>query len=778
MNTFLRVKPQKQLHSISKRFCSTSLKELRVGVPKEIFPNEKRVSITPEGVQRLIKSGFQEVLVERGAGLGSNITDEKYVEVGARIVDTQTVFNNSDLIMKVRQPQMNSETNTHEIDMMKERARVVSFLYPAQNRELIDRMNSKNITSFAMDQVPRITRAQTFDALSSMANIAGYKAVIEAAENFGRFFTGQMTAAGRLPPAKVLVIGGGVAGLSAIATAKSLGAIVRAFDTRPAVREQVQSLGADFLEVKIKESGAGAGGYAKEMSKEFIEAEMKLFAQQAKDVDIIITTALIPGKPAPKLLIKETVELMKPGSVIVDLAAEAGGNCELTIKDQINVHNGVKIIGYTDLPSRMSGQSSSLYSNNISKLMLSMVSKDSIFNVDLTDEVVRGSIVTHKGECLWPNPNPPMLDAAKTSKPAAHKKDKSEDNKVTPFQKTFKTAIGITTSLASLLGLGIICPDPAFLAMTSTFALSVIAGYLCVWGVTPALHTPLMSITNAISGITAVGGLLILGGGFFPGSFAQAMAASAVLLSSINIAGGFIVTKRMLDMFKRPTDPNEHNYLYAIPALTTMGGVLAAHLSGASGIYSMGYLVSSLCCIGGITGLSSQKTARIGNGLGLIGVSGGVVTALSQLNFPLALFTQALSLLGIGGAIGSYIGRTVAVTELPQTVAGFHALVGLAAVATSFASFLLDPHPHNLHMVAAFLGTFIGGLTFTGSIAAFLKLSGVKTTGWDLPMRQYLNLPLSLLNVAGLYLMLQNPALGGLVLANATFTSFLLGWVR
>lgn len=776
MNTFLRVKPQRKLQSISKRFCSTSLNELKVGIPKEIFPNEKRVSLTPEGVQRLRKSGFEEVLVESGAGLGSNITDEKYVEAGARIVDTNTVFGEADLVMKVRQPQMNDVANQHEIDMMKERGRIVSFLYPAQNRELIDRMNARNITSFAMDQVPRITRAQTFDALSSMANIAGYKAVIEAAENFGRFFTGQMTAAGRLPPAKVLVIGGGVAGLSAIATAKSLGAIVRAFDTRPAVKEQVQSLGADFLEIKIKESGAGAGGYAKEMSPEYIEAEMKLFAQQAKDVDIIITTALIPGKPAPKLLTQETIELMKPGSVIVDLAAEAGGNSALTVKDKIHVHNGVKIIGFTDLPSRMSGQSSSLYSNNISKLMLSMVSKDAKLNVDLADEVVRGAIVTHKGECLWPNPNPPMLDAAKTSKPKTSKKEKSDENQVTPFQKTLKTAIGITTSLASLLGLGIICPDPAFLAMTSTFSLSVIAGYLCVWGVTPALHTPLMSITNAISGITAVGGLLILGGGFLPGSFAQVMAASAVLLSSINIAGGFIVTKRMLDMFKRPTDPNEHNYLYAIPAMTTMGGILAAHLSGAAGIYSMGYLASSLCCIGGITGLSSQKTARIGNGLGLIGVSGGVVTALSQLSFPFPLFMQAASLLGIGGLIGSYIGRTVAVTELPQTVAGFHALVGLAAVTTSFASFLIDPNPNNLHMVASYLGTFIGGLTFTGSIAAFLKLSGVKTTGWDLPMRQHLNIPLSLLNVASMYMMLQNPALGALLLTNATVTSFLLGW--
>jgi len=779
MNIFIRAKPQKSLLTISRKFCSIDLAKVKIGVPKEVYQNEKRVALTPEGVQRLLKHGFGEILVEKGAGIGSNIPDEKYIEVGAKIVETRSVFDEADLLLKVRMPQQNPNLNQHEADILKTNAKVVSFLYPAQNKDLVEKLKAKGITSIAMDQVPRITRAQTYDALSSMANIAGYKAVIEAAENFGRFFTGQMTAAGRLPPAKVLVIGGGVAGLSAIATAKSLGAIVRGFDTRPAVKEQVESLGADFLEVKIKESGAGTGGYAKEMSKEFIEAEMKLFAQQAKEVDIIITTALIPGKPAPKLITKETVELMKPGSVIVDMAAEAGGNCELTVKDEIFEHKGVKIIGYTDLPSRMSGQSSSLYSNNISKLVQSMTTKDKKFTVDLTDEVIRGAIVTHKGEMLWPNPNPPMLDASKASSSSNKvSKKKLAESKVTPFQKTLKSALTVATGLASLLGLGVLCPDPAFLAMTSTLSLAVVGGYLCVWGVTPALHTPLMSITNAISGITAVGGLLILGGGYLPGTFSQILAASAVLFSSINIAGGFIVTKRMLDMFKRPTDPAEHNYLFAIPAATTIGGLLAAHLSGAAGIYQMGYLACSLCCIGGITGLSGQKSARIGNALGLIGVSGGVVTALAQMSFPLPLFIQAASLLGIGGLIGSYIGRKVAVTDLPQTVAGFHALVGLAAVTTSFASFLIDPNPNNLHLVASYFGTFIGGITFTGSIAAFLKLSGVKTTGWDLPMRQFLNLPLAATNVAGLYaLLVGSPLIGVLALTSATFTSFLLGWV-
>ena len=790
MNTFLRARSKLNTGLISnglgklklssftntssiKTFCSIDISTMKIGVPKEVYTGEKRVSLAPEGVQRLLKSGFGTVYVEKGAGEASSFPDEKYIEVGATMVDSATVLKESDIVLKVRSPQ------NDEIDLLKENSRLISFVHPAQNKDLVERLKARNVTSFAMDQVPRITRAQTFDALSSMANIAGYKAVIEAAENFGRFFTGQMTAAGRLPPAKVLVIGGGVAGLSAIATAKSLGAIVRGFDTRPAVKEQVQSLGADFLEVKgFSESGAGTGGYAKEMSKEFHEAEVKLFMQQAKEVDIIITTALIPGKPAPKLITKEMIECMKPGSVIVDLAAEAGGNSELTVKDKMVEHKGVKIIGYTDLPSRMSGQSSALYSNNISKLLQSMVNKENKFNVDLTDEVVRGAIITHKGNVLWPNPNPPMLDANKAQKTEV-KSHKVEAKQITPFNKTLKSALTTAFSLGALLGLGIVCPDPSFLAMASTFSLALVGGYLSVWGVSPALHTPLMSITNAVSGITAVGGLLLLGGGFLPHTFAQGLAASAVLMSSINIAGGFVITKRMLDMFKRPSDPEEHNYLFAIPALTSMGGLMAAYLSGAPAVYQMGYLMSSLCCIGGINGLSTQKTARIGNALGAIGVSSGVVTALCALNFPAGILAQALGLLSLGGAAGAYIGKRVAVTELPQTVAAFHALVGLAAVATSIASFLIDPHPNNLHRVAAYFGTFIGGLTFTGSIAAFIKLAGLKfKMNLDLPFKRHLNLPLGVLNIIGLYAFLgtTSTAIGSLALLNATLTSFALGW--
>jgi len=754
---------------LKKSFCA--LNKLSVGVPKEIYKNERRVSLTPEGVQRLIKSGFQAVKVESGAGVGASITDDKYTQVGATIVSTEEVYK-SDIVLKVRAPENHPTLGKHEVDALNENSKLISFLYPGQNKELVDRIRQRNLTSFAMDQVPRLSRAQVFDALSSMANIAGYKAVIEAAAHFGRFFTGQMTAAGSLPPAKVLVIGGGVAGLSAIATAKSLGAIVRGFDTRAAVREQVQSLGAEFLEVKIKESGEGTGGYAKEMSPEFIEAEMKLFEQQCREIDIIITTALIPGKPAPKLIKNYMIDQMKPGSVIVDLAAENGGNCESTVKDTINVYNGVKIIGYTDFPSQMSGSSSSLYSNNISKFLLSMT-KDGKLNVDLNDDVTRGAIITQNKELLWPNPKPPMLDAVKSQK----KVEKKEEVVVDNFRKTLKTAISMAVSLGSVISLGVVCPDPSFLVMASTFSLSLIAGYQSVWGVAPALHTPLMSITNAISGITAVGGLLLLGGGFLPHNFSQLLAASAVLLSSINIGGGFVVTKRMLDMFKRPTDPAEYNYLYGIPALASVGSLIASYVTGAPSAFQMGYLASSLCCIGGISGLAAQKTSRIGNSLGIIGVSSGVVTALCALNFPIPLMAQALALLGVGGAYGAYVGKKVAVTELPQTVAGFHALVGIAAVTTSIASFLVDPHPNNLHRVAAYLGTFIGGLTFTGSIAAYLKLSGIKTT-FEFPLKNYINIPLALTNVAALGAMVHFGTFGAgsLALLNATLSSFVLGW--
>ena len=757
-------------------------KQLVIGVPKEVQENEARVAITPEAIIKMNKKNGTNFIIESDAGKAASISDQEYINAGAKIVSTKEAFG-ADVVLKVRAPMESAALGgDHEVDHIKEGATLVSFLWPGQNKELISKIQDRNITSFSMDQIPRITRAQTFDALSSMANTAGYKAVIMAAENFGRFFTGQMTAAGKMPPAKILVIGGGVAGLAAIATAKSLGAIVRGFDTRPAVKEQVESLGAEFLEVKgIEESGAGTGGYAKEMSKEFHEAEMRLFAKQCEEVDIIITTALIPGKPAPKLITAEHVALLKPGSVVIDLAAETGGNCALTQKDKlVTTDNFVKIIGYTDLASRMSGQSSALYANNISKFFQSMIDKTTNeYEVNLKDEVVRGSIVTHNKELLWPNPNPPMLDAAK-SKPKVVEAAKPTVVPENNFQKSLKNALGLSGGLLGVLGLGFSCTNPAILTMTSIFSLSVITGYFSVWGVSPSLHTPLMSITNAISGITAVGGLLILGGGYLPSTFPQALASMAVLISSVNIAGGFVVTKRMLDMFKRKTDPDEHNYLYSIPAVVGLGTILGAHSMGAVSVYQMGYLAASLCCIGGITGLSSQKTARIGNALGLIGISTGVVTALTSLNFPAPLLTQALALLITGGVAGLTLGKKVEVTQLPQTVAAFHALVGLAAVTTSLGSYWggIDGHEvETLHKIAAFIGTVIGGITFTGSIAAFIKLAAIKFT-LDLPFKRYINKPLSLVNAIGLFALAnsESTALGSAVMLYAALSSFALGW--
>jgi len=332
-----------------------------IGIPKEIHSGEKRVAVTPQTILKLVKLGFS-VAVEAGAGHGINASNAEYREAGAEVVDdAKKLWAASDVVLKVRPPEQNETLGVHEADLIKDGATLIGFIWPAQNKEILDRLAKRNATVFGMDCVPRITRAQKMDTLSAMANIAGYRAIIEAANNFPRFFTGQITAAGKIDPAKVLVIGAGVAGLSAIGTAKGLGAIVRAFDPRPATKDQVASMGAEFLDLDIKEDGEGKGGYAKQMSDDFLKAEMALFAAQAMQVDIIVTTALIPGKPAPKLITQGMVESMKPGSVIVDLAAEQGGNCVLTEPGTVVKHKGVSIIGYTDLPSRMASMSSQLY---------------------------------------------------------------------------------------------------------------------------------------------------------------------------------------------------------------------------------------------------------------------------------------------------------------------------------------------------------------------------------------------------------------------------------
>jgi NAD(P) transhydrogenase subunit alpha len=519
---------------------------MRIGIPKEVHEGEMRVATTPDVVAQLLKLGFT-VAVESGAGAGASFDDEAYRKAGASVVaDTRELWSSSDIVMKVRPPARHPQLGADEIDFLREGQVLISFLWPAQNPDMLKRLADKGVTALAMDSVPRISRAQKMDALSSMANIAGYRAVVEAAQHFGRFFTGQITAAGRIPPAKVLVIGAGVAGLAAIGAAKSLGAIVRAFDTRAEVKEQVESMDAEFLEVSIKEEGAGVGGYAKVMSPEFIKAEMELFAQQAKDVDIIITTALIPGKPAPKLIVADTAKLMKPGSVIVDLASEQGGNCELTVPGEVVKRHGVTIIGYTDMPSRLAAQSSQLYGTNLRHLLTDMCpKKDGELVVNFDDEVVRGATVVKAHEITWPPP-PPKLSAAPAAKPAA-KPDEKAAHAQAKKPSGVGTVVGVLVAAAALLGLGAVAPRE-FMGHFTVFVLAVFVGYMVIWNVTPALHTPLMSVTNAISSIIIIGGLIQISAA---DTTVMWIAGLTITLTSINIAGGFAVTQRMLEMFRK-----------------------------------------------------------------------------------------------------------------------------------------------------------------------------------------------------------------------------------
>jgi NAD(P) transhydrogenase subunit alpha len=498
--------------------------QMIIGIPAEIHADERRVAASPEVVQKLIAAGF-EVIIETGAGAGASFSDDVFREAGASIgEDAESVWA-ADLIIKVRPPEYNNDLNRHEVDLMKKGANLISFIWPAQNKELLLQLAKKKATAMAMDSIPRISRAQKLDALSSMANIAGYRAVIEASSLFGRFFSGQITAAGKVPPAKVLVIGAGVAGLAAIGTAKSLGAIVRAFDTRP----------------------------EKVMSKEFIDAEMALFAEQARDVDVIITTALIPGKPAPKLITNAMVLSMKDGSVIVDLAAEQGGNCEDTVPGKVVTKYGVNIVGYTDLPSRLAAQSSQLYATNIYNLIMELCpNADGCAEIDMEDEVVRGATVVHEGEVTWP---PPVIAVGAERKPSfggqilkssSEPEEKVEAEK-SAFVKLMQGAwMPVILAGLALFGLGQVAP-PSFMAHFTVFVLSCFIGYMVIWNVSPSLHTPLMSVTNAISSIIILGGLTQISA---PDNLIFILAAIAVFITCINIVGGFSVTQRMLQMFR------------------------------------------------------------------------------------------------------------------------------------------------------------------------------------------------------------------------------------
>ena len=517
---------------------------MKIGIPKEIHDGEKRVATTPDVAKQLIKLGF-EVLVESGAGEGSSFSDAAYTDAGVTVAEgAKAIWDDSDIILKVRSLEFNSSLNSEEVDLLREKQVIITFLAPAQNPDLLKKLAEKKVTALSMDSVPRISRAQKMDALSSMGNIAGYRAVVEAAQHFGRFFTGQITAAGKIPPAKVMVIGAGVAGLAAIGAAKSMGAIVRAFDTRPEVKEQVESMNAEFLELDFEEEGSGTGGYAKVMSKEFIEAEMALFAEQAKEVDIIITTALIPGKPAPELIKEEMVVSMKDGSVIVDLAAEQGGNCKLSEAGIVKKVHGVSIIGYTDLPSRLAAQSSQLYGTNLRHLLTDMCKdKDGNITVDMEDEVVRGATVVKDGEVTWPPPAPKL--SAAPPKPLEKPVEPAEVVEEKP--SWFGPLVTFIVGGLALLGLGSVAPA-SFMAHFTVFVLACFVGYMVIWNVTAALHTPLMSVTNAISSIIVIGAILQISS---EDSVIMWIAGFAVTITAINITGGFAVTRRMLEMFRR-----------------------------------------------------------------------------------------------------------------------------------------------------------------------------------------------------------------------------------
>lgn len=518
---------------------------MRIGVPKEVRAGERRAALSPDSATQLMKLGY-EVSMEAGAGDSSSFPDAQYEAVGVKIVqDTAELWAGADIIFKVRAPEQHPQLGCHEADLLKDGQTLISFISPAQNPELMKKLSEKKINVLAMDCVPRMSRAQKMDALSSMANIAGYRAIIEAAEHFGGFFTGQVTAAGKIPPAKVMVIGAGVAGLSAIGTANSLGAIVRAFDTRLEVKEQVESMGAQFLELEFKEDGSGEGGYAKTMSKEFIDAEMALFAEQAKEVDIIITTALIPGKPAPELITEDMVKTMKKGSVIVDLAAEQGGNCKLTEANKVVQKHGVTLIGYTDLPSRLPKQSSQLYSTNLRHLMSDLTpEKNGQMNINMEDEVIRGATVIKDGAITWPAP-PPKLSAA--PKKAAPAKLPEVAAKEPAMSAGARAALMLVLGGLALFGIGAVAPTD-FLQHFTVFVLACFVGYMVVWNVTPSLHTPLMSVTNAVSSIIVLGALVQVASA---NSVVVVIAGIAILITSINITGGFAVTQRMLNMFRK-----------------------------------------------------------------------------------------------------------------------------------------------------------------------------------------------------------------------------------
>jgi NAD(P) transhydrogenase len=707
------------------------------------------------------------------AGIKAGFSDQAYVDVGAIVLSSEQVYQDADILTKIRSP------SDAEVPKLAGKT-LIATIQPAINPELYQQLAKQKTNVFALDCVPRLlSRGQAFDTLSSQANIAGYRAVVEAAEEFPRFFAGQMTAAGKVPPAKVLVLGAGVAGLAAIQTAKNMGAIVRAFDVRSVTKEQVESLGATFLEVDIDEDGAGAGGYAKEVSEEFKKAQEKMMMAQARDVDIIITTALIPGRQAPILVSEEMLNVMKPGSVCVDLAAANGGNVAQTRPNEIvTTSNGVKIIGFTDLPSRLATTASNLFGNNVAKFILSIgpqtTKENFVFQIDMNDDAVQNMLIAYDGEARWPDkitpfqPPPPPVVAAMdevvltTEGRAALAEAKQKE--------TFVKNAGFASVAASALvafGLG---ADKDSVTLLSTFALAGLAGYQVVWGVAPALHSPLMAVTNAISGATAIGGMILLGhhssGLLLPDSPSHWMGSLATVLSFVNIVGGFLVSGKMLDLFRREGDPKDFFELYGIPVSILVGGMAVSAFGSLGSLSSMAgvvSIVSAICCIAAIAGLSKQETARTGNFLGMAGITLGLAATAGDMSIAgasNAAFQQVAFLGGLGASMGTVLASGVGPTELPQTVAAFHSLVGIAAMAGAAGEFLSGGDTLSSGILSMiYLAIFVGGVTFSGSLVAFGKLSEMMSSKpLALPGRDGINLAMLGVSALGLATFL-NPSL-------------------
>ena len=766
-SAFKRSGRSQQLIGHSKR----NLQGLVVGVPKETLPGEERVAMTPSLVTKLKKQGAS-INIEKGAGLGSGFTDAQYATAGAELVDQAGAYK-SEVVCKVRPP-------TLEEAAMVEDRNIMSIIQPRINTELMDQLCKQKATVFSMDSLLRtLSRGQSYDVLSSQANIAGYRAIIEAGHHMQRPFAGQMTAAGKIAPAKVLVVGAGVAGLAAMQLAKKSGAMVFGFDVRSAAKEQVEACGAKFLEVAFEEDGSGAGGYAKEMSAEWFQAADDMLLKECASMDVIITTALIPGRQAPLLIKKHHVDAMPSGGVTVDLAAPAGGNVETTVPGKVVKHGSVTCVGYTNMESRMATTASNLFAGNITNFLISMKDKETDkWHINLEDPAVRSIICAQKGVPLEPYvpPAPPVSNVV-----VEEVKEKTPEEIYKEIEASYKqNAMNATGASMAALALASGVPNAP---MMTTFALSCWVGSSCVQGVAHALHSPLMAMTNAISGMTIVGGMLQMGGGLIPQTTPQWLAATAVGLSAINLTGGTIVTSKMLDMFRRPDDPPEFNHYYLAPGAAATGVSGALFLTGLAptSLAPMLGLMSALGCVGGISCLSSQQTARLGISVGLGGIGSGIMATLAYMNpAEMSTYAQLMMVGGLGGAGGYAVAQRIEPTSLPEAVAAFHSLVGVAALSTAVGDFMVhDPsHGSMFHSISTYLGAWMGSITATGSVIAWGKLSeNMDSAAMQLEMRDQINIGLAGASAAGLvgFCATSSPTFGALCLGTGVVSSGALG---